>query len=109
MCMRVVSVGLIFANFPSKVCPPASASSRESISPAEEEKTTEVHVAAEGTTCQTTGTDSYSELGDGQVMEILTKHLAAGSSPSGTTTRQQSERESALHHNSDLVLFKGAI
>ena len=62
-------------------------------------------------TTAATGVDSYSELGDGQVMEILAKHLTGSScSDSGTTTQQgEGSTESALYRSRDLVLFKGAI
>ena len=103
-------LGLIFALFPSKRCQPTSTSSRESVSSEEGEKTTEL---TKGTTPpQTTaGVNSYSELGDGQVMEILAKHLTGCSSSDSTTTQQRREgnAESALYRGRDLVLFKGAI
>ena len=51
-------------------------------------------------------TSSYSELGDGQVMEVLERQLS-----SYDEERQQSGRnaESTLNPRMDLVLFKGAI
>ena len=102
--------GLIFAQFPSKSCQPTGASSRESVSSEEGEKTTEAKGSAPPTQT-TSGTNSYSELGDGQVMEILAKHLTGCSNDSVNTAQQQQEgnADSALHRSRDLVLFKGAI
>lgn len=98
-------LGLIFAHFPSKPCHPSSAGStgtQSGLSSEEGEQTPEI---AENLP-QTTATNSYSELGDGQVMEILTKHLA------GYSAMQQQIEESSepvFSQNLDLVLFKGAI
>ena len=104
-------LGLIFALFPNKSCQPTSTSSRESVSLEEGEKTTEVTKGTAPPPQTTAGVNSYSELGDGQVMEILAKHLTGCSSSDGTTTQQQREgnAELALYRSRDLVLFKGAI
>ena len=105
--------------FPSKHCQPISTtSSRESVSSDEGGKPVELLSAAKSTPTppppQTTapGMNSYCELGDGQVMEILASHLTGSASrDSTTTTWQQGEgnADSALYRNRDLVLFKGAI
>ena len=112
-------LGLIFAMFPSKSCQPTStSSSRESVSSTEEGgKPTDLNASkATATAPPQTGpaVNSYSELGDGQVMEILAKHLTTTSgSTMCTTTQQHREGEGdadlALYRNRDLVLFKGAI
>ena len=68
----------------------------------EGEKTPEVPES----TSQTTGTNSYSELGDGQVTEILSKYLSL----TGYDSQQQKNGRSVCSGQSlDLVLFKGAI
>ena len=100
--------GLIFAHFPSQ-SPPGSGSLTEvhSSTSSEEggrEQTQSPEATDTSTQSQATGTSSYSELGDGQVMEILAKHLAVYCG-----NDREKNAESGVGHKMDLVLFKGAI
>lgn len=104
--------GLLFAYFPNKIhhqpgsgislARPHSGSSSE-----ERERTPE----AVESTAQPSGTNSYSELGDGQVMEILEKHLKSYNDNSNCEGQELGGRtaESAQSQKMDLVLFKGSI
>lgn len=90
--------GLIFALFPSKT----NISLKEETSTTstkEGEETSEAEIAD-----QATGARSYSELGDGQVMEILAKHLTGCGDE-----WQRTDVNNFTSQTMDLVLFKGAI
>lgn len=94
-------IGLIFAHFPSK----SNVGLTEETSRAstkEGEETPGPQIADD--TAQSTGAKSYSELGDGQVMEILAKYLTGCDNEC-----QQTNVNTFNSQTMDLVLFKGAI
>ena len=102
MC-NIIIIGLIFAHFPSKnnvglTEETSSASTKEG------EQTPGADVAED--TAQSTSAKSYSELGDGQVMEILANHLTG---PGCGDKCKETGVNTFSSQTMDLVLFKGAI
>ena len=94
-------IGLIFAHFPSK-SNVGLTEETSSASTKEGEETPGPEVAED--TAQSSGAKSYSELGDGQVMEILAKHLTGRGDEC-----QLTDVNTKSSQTMDMVLFKGAI
>ena len=103
--LELISAGLLFACFPS--CPSEPASSTSTVAEACSPRVT---VEASG----------YMELGDGQVMEILSKHLNNFQSSSGANDNDSDddddddddddeEGKSSSYSKRSIVLYREAI